>query len=787
MNCLDHAQEYIRLGYSVVPLRLDGTKRSAVQWKKYQKEIATVNELERWFRGDQRGLAVVTGEISGNLVVIDFDADADEYFPKFWQEAQRQLPGVADKLIVVKTPRPGRQIWFRMESKPPANQAMAYTEPRKTGKTDDDGQPILKPRVMIEIRGTGGYVCAVGTPAATHKTGRRYQLTHGSFDFDEIVSAEEADAMFAICRGYTQYVIDQVEWTAGESYQGEPRPGNIFNQHVDIRELLIQAGWQSHHSGGGETVEHFTRPGKLVTDGHSATLGYIRSDDGKPLLYVFSSNAWPFEQHKCYDAFGAYALLHHNGNFSKAASAARIEFSEQLKNAKIAFHEATQAKKPTVDEYVPFPTHLMPEVVHQYVEAHAKSIGIDPAFVAVPMLAVLAGLIGQARQLALKSTWHIPSILWTATIGEVSCGKTPGWQAAIAPAERIEHGFYREKRRLDEDFNQRTSEYKRAIAGGNRAAEKPIKTDFKRQFLINDATMEVLVDVHGHNSKMLLACDELAGWVRAMDMYRGGTGRDMENWLSIYNGGSMQVNRKTDNYRVYLSRTSISVTGTIQPETAAKILFTEKLEGNGFAARVLLVQPPPAIVLWSDSVVSAGVNQQMFDLAERMYCLPQSSVEGEDGTTTLVCDDAARAAFIEFYDDAARYAEGLEPAVKSAWLKLRPVAARFALIFSVVEQLQSHPAGQATQPVDAKCMGSGIELAYWFGRELERIYAINQTPAFERLIAWIRAKHADGVDARALQTGRREIKTAEDARATMQELVEVGYGKMEGKLFVPSG
>jgi hypothetical protein len=76
MNCLDHAQEYVRRGFSVIPLRLDGTKRSAVQWKKYQKEIATENELERWFGGEELNhfrlgpetFVLIGGEYLGMLI-----------------------------------------------------------------------------------------------------------------------------------------------------------------------------------------------------------------------------------------------------------------------------------------------------------------------------------------------------------------------------------------------------------------------------------------------------------------------------------------------------------------------------------------------------------------------------------------------------------------------------------------------------------------------------------------------------------------------------------------------
>jgi hypothetical protein len=43
----------------------------------------------------------------------------------------------------------------------------------------------------------------------------------------------------------------------------------------------------------------------------------------------------------------------------------------------------------------------------------------------------------------------------------------------------------------------------------------------------------------------------------------------------------------------------------------------------------------------------------------------------------------------------------------------------------------------------------------------------------------------DGIQPRQLQQGRRKIRTAEQARATVQQLVAQGHGTFDGKLFVP--
>src|SRR5437764_2037848 len=64
----------LEAGMSVLPIRPDGTKQPALPgWKRYQQEMPTQALVEEWFRLPQRGLALVTGHISGGLIALDFD------------------------------------------------------------------------------------------------------------------------------------------------------------------------------------------------------------------------------------------------------------------------------------------------------------------------------------------------------------------------------------------------------------------------------------------------------------------------------------------------------------------------------------------------------------------------------------------------------------------------------------------------------------------------------------------------------------------------------------------
>jgi hypothetical protein len=537
----------------------------------------------------------------------------------------------------------------------------------------------------------------------------------------------------------------------------------------------MQHGWQLHHTV--DDVDHLTRPGKPLAAGTSATLGALRSDDGRPLLYVFSSTASPFQAGSTYDAFAVYALLEHRGDFGTAAAAVRIRYACQVQAAQKAWQ---QANTPLPAAYRPFPVELLPDLVEAYVREHSQAIGVDAAFVAVPILPVLAGLIGQSRRLFVKRNWTEPSILWAATVADVSTGKSPGWQAATAPAQAIERAIHEQRRLADQQYQQALQEYQ-----ADRQQAKPTKPDIRQQLTVDDATMETLTDIHSRNwHGLILSVDELAGWLRSFDQYRQGKGRDVENWLSIYNGSSCQVNRKTDGYRIYLPTTAVSVCGTIQPEVARATLFSERFVDNGFAARILSAMPPAEIVRWTEAEVPEHIDKAMNRLAQRLHGL--TGEQGQERSIYLPFTDAARKLFIQYLNDTADHAQHLEPALRNAWLKLRPAAARFALVFSVVRQVQQ--GGHATQPVDQESTQAGIQLAWWFGKELERNYQNglgSPVDALESHLAWIRRTHPAGIDVRQLQQGRRAIQTAEQARQVLQQLLDNGAGTLAGHLFVP--
>ena len=153
MTLLEFAKSYTeKMGWSVIPCVNRG-KASLVPWKQYQQRIADPGEISEWFDPGNHSLnfsqqlAIITGDVSRRLLVIDFDR-----FDLFveWFHVTRL------RTLAVRTGK-GVHLYCRLA----------------------DGEKALTNRKFYvngllagDIRYNGGYVIA---PPSVHSTGRVYQ------------------------------------------------------------------------------------------------------------------------------------------------------------------------------------------------------------------------------------------------------------------------------------------------------------------------------------------------------------------------------------------------------------------------------------------------------------------------------------------------------------------------------------------------------------------------------------------------------------------------------------
>lgn len=293
------APALLNAGYSVTPVQTDGSKRPAIaSWKALQSKRMTAEVAAHAFRGDV-GIGIIGGAVSGNLEILDVESRAN--WGELAELIEEARPGLLDRLPRVATPSGGMHIYYRCAAVE-GNQKLA-------SRADADGRP----EVLIETRGEGGYVVTASSPAACHPSGKLYRLVHGRITKTPTITVEERDVLLNCARSFNSYAPPEAYTAARQSSPGESegKPGTDYAAQADVPALLETHGWAIEGRTGDEV--RLRRPGKK--HGISA----VWNHGGHRLLYVFSSNAAPFDPERGYGPFSVYGFLEHGGDFRAAA------------------------------------------------------------------------------------------------------------------------------------------------------------------------------------------------------------------------------------------------------------------------------------------------------------------------------------------------------------------------------------------------------------------------------------------------------------------------------------
>ncbi|MCA9074632.1 MAG: DUF3987 domain-containing protein [Planctomycetaceae bacterium] len=423
----------------------------------------------------------------------------------------------------------------------------------------------------------------------------------------------------------------------------------------------------------------------------------------------------------------------------------------------------------------------------------ARSIGCDESFVALPVLTVCAGIIGNARRLRVKRSWFTPPILWTALVGDSGTQKSPPLRAVIKSLKERQQEQIRQHCSEMASFSDELANFKRELKAFENSGEGTRPTQparpVCRRCLVSDTTIEALVPILQDNPRgVVLHRDELVGWIGGFDKYSkaGKASADVAHWLSIYNGESLIVDRKIGEPRtLFVQSPAVSVCGGIQPGILTRALGDEHRE-NGLAARLLMAYPPRRAKRWTDDDVPEEQEQAFADIVERLAGLqPDLDRDGNETPVLVFLTDDARSAFIDYYNSTGDEQSGLTGDLAAAWSKLEEVAARLALVFHCIRGVMTDDVDP--RKCDLESMAAGIAVAEWFKAETVRIQTLLSESAVEReirsLAEWVRLR---GGTARPsdLVSNRRDTRTVEEAEVMLQSLVSSGLGQWRN---VPPG
>lgn len=299
MNLLKAALEYKKLGISVIAT--DGNKRSIMQWKKYQQNIATDEELKAMFANTRTaGIATICGAVSGNMEVIDIDSKYDitgTLYEDYMQGIVDADIELAQKLVVIKTIGGGYHIPYRC-SFIDGNKKLSQ---RFTTDTERKDNPHEKVKVLIETRGEAGYVIAAPTEGYTF-------LRSNIRDLPTITPAERT-LLFDVARSFNTVIEEVHNYGHVDNKSFNKSPFQDYNERGDVVGLLQKHGWTFVCERGGKVT--MLRPG----DTKSKSSGDYNKTLGLFSVFTTSTN---FEANKGYKPAAVYALLECNNDWKAA-------------------------------------------------------------------------------------------------------------------------------------------------------------------------------------------------------------------------------------------------------------------------------------------------------------------------------------------------------------------------------------------------------------------------------------------------------------------------------------
>jgi hypothetical protein len=387
----------------------------------------------------------------------------------------------------------------------------------------------------------------------------------------------------------------------------------------------------------------------------------------------------------------------------------------------------------------------MPRVPREYAAQVAEGLGVDPAMVAVPLIAVLGGISGTKVRLnmdpAAAKPWVIRPIFWAAVVANSGSTKSPAWEAADDLAQIVERALRTENELSWNAYEDSLQAWKEAE--GDQRGPKPTPPLMKR-LVVDDTTVEGIAGILEDNpSGLLLSTDELRNWVDTFARYRKtGGGSDASRWLPFYSGKRHVVDRKgKDGGRnsLYIPHAAVSVAGTIQPGILSRIVGDEERD-SGWLARLLFAMPPARPRSWkpskggrkNDARVSAE------DLALKLHRMPEAEVLLEPKAVQRFMAWQHRWAMDSFLME--------NPGLVALRTKLEEVSLRLALLYFTCDH-----AWEPTMPpaVPLEYMDAGIVQAEWFHREALRVYQSmirsgEATERYQRIVLWAVDKCAPG-------------------------------------------
>src|SRR5262249_32654150 len=152
-------------------------------------------------------------------------------------------------------------------------------------------------------------------------------------------------------------------------------------------------------------------------------------------------------------------------------------------------------------------------------------------FLALPMLAIAGGCIGNSRWLSITRSHVQGPALFACVVGPKGSAKSPALKMVKDPVDRAQRRYF--------------ENWKREIIALEEAEGEERPKRILRRCIVGDITTESLSIILDENPRgLVMVRDELAGMLASLNQYKQGAGHDRQWFLELWSQSLSVRDRK---------------------------------------------------------------------------------------------------------------------------------------------------------------------------------------------------------------------------------------------------
>lgn len=760
------ANAYLAAGFNPIPIKLDGSKAPAIAtWAEFQDIRPTPGEMES-FQFGRNGIAVLAGKASNDLEVIDIDSEQC-YLPYLQALEAASSREFIQKLCIIKTPRPGYQIWYRCPDEVQKAQKLAMTKDDK--------------KVLIETRGEGSYVIAPGSPPSVHSKNLPYEVISGNQLHPPKISPRERDLLINCAKGFDQRLAKHTPPKATKNESSDKKFSAVieeFNESMTWKEILEPKGFILQKSADGQ--EQYQKP-ESSNNGIHLSVNY----HGNDLLKCFSTACPPFDADRSYCKLETYSLLNSDGN-ERSTMLALIEAGYGWQEEKPLMREIPASEG--------FPVDALGPILGPAAEAMQKVIQAPLAISCQSVLAAATLAVQGHANIKIDGRIHPLSgfFLSIAPSGE----RKSAVDSVALSAHREYQDRLREQAKEEETKYKNSLEIYENVRKGilkNNAPEDSAKTKSALESLgaaprkpltpimfVEEPTYEGLV-------KLLSEClpsvgvfsDEGGRFIGGHAMNKENLMKTVAGFNGMWDGMPISRSRSQDGNSVLFGR-RVSMHLLMQPSVSQQLFSNNLVLDQGLLSRCLISWPEPTAgsrpYVETDLSQQAAINayrqrlSRIFDKAPACAENDPQELKPRD----IVLTKEAKRLWIDFHDEnESDLAAGKAfESIRGFANKAPEHAARLAGVMALFENIESYE-------ITEQHMKSAIRLVKYYRSEALRLFhsgTLNPDLVLaQKLLEWLVKKDKFEVTLTDVYTnGPSAVRQADTARRLMRILIEHG-------------